>query len=164
MKKRIILTAFFLCLLVSFLFFIFYYNFFIKSISKEEAGINKYASLLTVQNKTTSKLYIVLKFNFSKNEIQKFKNYRYIEANDYSIQDTVQIGGISDYTNFENFEFSGIVEKPQIIPRDFCLKILDSSKQVLKYWDKINFEKDFKLKNNERTITIINDQNTIIVN
>lgn len=164
MRKKIRIVVTLLCLLALSLFFVFYYHFFIKSISKEEAGINKYASLLTIENKTPSKMFIVLKFNFSNNEIQKFKNYTYIKANNYFIQDTIQLGTISDYSNFENFELSGFTEEPQIIPADFSLKILDSSKHVLRFWDKLNFEKDFKLKNNERMITITNSQNHILIN
>ncbi|EJL61996.1 hypothetical protein PMI10_03088 [Flavobacterium sp. CF136] len=56
-------------------FFVFYYSFFIKLITKEEAGINEYASLLSIENNTKSKIYLILNFNFSNIETQKFKKY-----------------------------------------------------------------------------------------
>lgn len=145
------------------LFFIFYYSFFLKPITKEEAGINEYASILSIENNTESKVYIILNFNFSNNEIQKLKTYTYVETNNYLLKDTIELGGIKSYNNHENLDLSGILEKPQLLPGKFYLKILDSSKHVLKFWDKVNFEKDFKFEKNQRVITIINNNKNITI-
>ncbi|MBF4516840.1 hypothetical protein IRZ71_10810 [Flavobacterium sp. ANB] len=164
MKKKIILAVVSIVILAILIFFVFYYSFFIKPITKEEAGINEYVSLLIIENNTKSKLYIILNHNFSNSETQKFQNYTYVKTNNYSSIDTVSLGGINDYSNYENFELSGIREKPQVLPENFSLKILDSSKHILKFWDKVNFEKDFKIKNNQRTLTITNKNNDIVIN
>ncbi|MFK7000666.1 hypothetical protein [Flavobacterium oreochromis] len=163
MKKIYIITIFSIIALGSVLFFIFYYSFFLKPITKEEAGINEYASLLSIENNTESNIYIILNFSFSNNEIQELKKYKYLETNNYFLKDTIELGGIKSYSNHLDFELSGILEKPQLLPQEFNLKILDSTKHILKSWDKVNFEKDFKFEKNKREITITKQSNNIII-
>ncbi|EJL61995.1 hypothetical protein [Flavobacterium sp. CF136] len=91
-------------------------------------------------------------------KLKNLKSILNIETNDYLSKDTIALGGVNDYINHQNFELSGILEKLQVLPENFSLKILDSSKHVLKFWDKVNFNKDFKLKNNQRILKITNDK------
>jgi hypothetical protein len=164
MRKNITLIIFLFFLILASCIYYFYYSFFLKPITKEEAGIIEYSSLLSIENNTKSKMYIVLNYNFSKDEINDSqKKNRYIVANDYFSKDTIILGGINDYSNNEIFKFSGIEGKPEILPNNFSLSILDSSKRVLKHWDKIKLNESLKLNYNRRTIRITNKNGNFII-
>lgn len=158
-KQILIICLLFVILII----YSLYYSFFIKPITKEEAGIIEYSSLLIIENKTNSKMYAVLNYNFSKEEIINIKKKnKYILANNYLSKDTIAIGALNDYSNIEIFKFSGIKDKPECLPTNFSLTLLDSLNQELKKWDKVEFKKDFKLNYDERIIKITKYDNNIV--
>lgn len=164
MKKIIPIIIVAIFFISSVIVFAFYYYFFLEPITKEESGIIKYSNLLTIENQTNTELYIVLNHQFSQDEINTAvaKN-EFILVNEYYSKDTIILGGLNNYNNNEVFEFSGIKDKPEILPNNFSLTILDSLKHIIKQWNNQNFKNDIKLNYNERNIKISRKNGDFII-
>jgi hypothetical protein len=148
LKILILLSTFCIILLCS-----FYYEFFLKP--PRDAEFNDYSTTLNITNNTRTRKYVVLNHDFSENEIKKYqKESRYLSEYSFFLTDTILLVKKGDFPDNTKLPLSGFFGKPDILPEDFSLSILDSTKKVIKKYDGKVFLKEFKFYGDECVIEI----------